>query len=65
LNFDFRWPWLRAFTGKQKQLSCHKLAPKGKGISMGAPGMTKEWKGETVYMPEAFGIKSGKSPNFG
>jgi hypothetical protein len=32
---------------------------------MGAPEMTKEWKGETVYMPEAFGIKSGKSPNFG
>jgi hypothetical protein len=24
--------------------------------------MTKEWKGETVYMPEAFGIKSGKKP---
>jgi hypothetical protein len=34
-------------------------------MSMGVPGMTKEWKGETVYMPEAFGIKSGKSPNFG
>ena len=32
---------------------------------MGAPGMTKECKGETVYMPEAFGIKSGKNPNFG
>jgi hypothetical protein len=22
-------------------------------------------EGGTVYMPEAFGIKSGKSPNFG
>ena len=32
---------------------------------MGVPGMTKEWKGETVYMPEAFGIKSGKSLYFG
>ena len=31
--------------------------------SAGRPGMTKECKGETVYMPEAFGIKSGKSPN--
>jgi hypothetical protein len=49
----------------KKQFSWHKLAPKGKGISMGAPEMTKECKGETVYMPEAFGIKSGKSPNFG
>jgi hypothetical protein len=39
--------------------------PKGKGILMGVPRMTKEWKGETVQMPEAFGIKSGKSPNFG
>jgi hypothetical protein len=36
-----------------------------KSTSVGRPGMTKEWKGETVYMPEAFGIKSGKSPNFG
>ncbi len=27
--------------------------------------MTKEWKGETVQMPEAFGIKSGKSAKFG
>jgi hypothetical protein len=36
-----------------------------KMASAGRPGMTKEWKGETVYMPEAFGIKSGKSPNFG
>jgi hypothetical protein len=32
---------------------------------MGAPEMTKGMKGGTVYMPEAFGIKSGKSPNFG
>jgi len=32
---------------------------------MGAPAMTRGMKGETVYMPEAFGIKSGKSPNFG
>jgi hypothetical protein len=32
---------------------------------MGVPGMTQEWKGETVQMPEAFGIKSGKSPNLG
>jgi hypothetical protein len=35
-----------------------RLVPKG--ISMGAPGKTKEWKGETVYMPEAFGIKFRK-----
>jgi hypothetical protein len=50
---------------KQKTTPRHRFAPKGKGILMGVPGMTQEWKGETVQMPEAFGIKSGKSPNFG
>jgi hypothetical protein len=65
------------FRKNRKRLRCHRLAPKGKGILMGVsaciqtwisagrPGMTQEWKGETVQMPEAFGIKSGKSPNFG
>jgi hypothetical protein len=52
------------FPENRKQLRCHRLAPKGKGILMGVPEMTQEWKGETVQMPEAFGIKSGKSPNF-
>jgi len=27
---------------------------------MGVPGMTKEWKWETVQMPEAFGINPEK-----
>jgi hypothetical protein len=31
----------------------------------GGPYNDAGMKGETVYMPEAFGIKSGKSPNFG
>jgi hypothetical protein len=53
------------FFRKAKGIPQHRLAPKGKGILMGVPAMTKEWKGETVQMPEAFGIKSGKSPNFG
>ena len=54
------------FFRKTKKGSAVKmLAPKGKGILMGVPGMTKEWKGETVQMPEAFGIKSGKSANLG
>jgi predicted nucleotidyltransferase len=52
------------FFRKQKTLRRTKLEPKGKGILMGVPGMTNEWKGETVQMPEAFGIKSENIPNF-
>jgi hypothetical protein len=37
---------------KQKTTPRHRFAPKGKGILMGVPGMTQEWKGETVQMPE-------------
>jgi hypothetical protein len=65
------------FFRKGKPTPLNRLAPKGKGILMGdpaciqkwisagRPAVTKEWKGETVQMPEAFDIKSGKSPNFG
>jgi hypothetical protein len=34
-----------------KKLRQQQLAPKGNGILMGVPGMTKEWKGEAVQMP--------------
>jgi hypothetical protein len=38
-----------------------------RNIKGGAWNNGKEMQGETVYMPEAFGIniKSGKSPKFG
>jgi hypothetical protein len=50
------------FYRKTKQLNCYRLAPKGKGISMGAPGMTTGMEGGNRLYAGSFWHQVRKKP---